>query len=153
MTAVALQHRETVIARVAAGDKLIDIAKDLGLSTHAAISKALAKDPDYLIARETGAEARLETRESELEEASDSVTVARTRELLSHARWRCEREFPDRWGTRPTIVINQNLALDQSSVSSIAQILEERPKNAINPPAAHQLTDFSMESKNDGKDV
>ena len=103
--AVAVLHRDSVIERVAKGDRLIDIAKSYGLTTHAAISKQLASDPDYQAARLTGLEARMETREEELEGAGDKVTVARARELLSHARWRAEREAPAIWGQRSHVTV------------------------------------------------
>jgi len=45
----------------------------------------------------------MEIRERELEAAADSVAVARARELLSHARWRAEREHPTRWGQRQQV--------------------------------------------------
>lgn len=98
MTAVAVLHREEIIEQVAQGVRLIDIARRYGLTTHATISQTLSKDPEYIAARESGLEARLETRESEVEQADDQLTLARARELLGHARWRCEREMPERWG-------------------------------------------------------
>jgi hypothetical protein len=99
---VAISHKDDIIARVEAGEKLIDIAKSYGLTTHASLSKYLASDPDYQAARELGLESRMDQREEELESANDSVTVARARELLSHARWRAERECPKRWGAQNT---------------------------------------------------
>ncbi len=97
MTSVAIINKELICEQLAAGRLVSAIAKDLGYTSHAAISARLANDPDYLAAREAGLEARLEQRENDLEAAEDSVTVARTRELLSHQRWRCEREAPARW--------------------------------------------------------
>jgi ubiquinone biosynthesis protein UbiJ len=106
MTAVAVIHRDLVLERIRAGHKLIDIAADLGLSSHAAIINALGNDPEYHDARKVAVEVRIEKREGELEVAGDSVTVARARELLSHARWRAEREFPDRWGQRNHVTVD-----------------------------------------------
>lgn len=100
MPAVAIVHRDKIIERLSKGDRLIDIARDLGVTTHAAISKHLANDPDYQEARAASVEARMDIRETDLENAEDSVTVARARELLSHARWRAEREFPGKWGQK-----------------------------------------------------
>ena len=85
---MATIHRDSVLERIRAGDRLTDIAHSLGLRDHSAISHRLRDDPDYQLARQTGVEARMEHRERELEVAPDSVTVARARELLSHARWR-----------------------------------------------------------------
>ena len=97
---VVAKHRELVLDAIQSGMRLSDVAALLGLKTHGAISHSFKGDPEYLAAREIGAEAKLEVRERELEQAEESVTIARARELLSHARWRAEREFPDRWGQR-----------------------------------------------------
>ena len=113
MTAIAIIHRETIIQQVAEGRKLSEIAKAIGLAGKGqAISNALAKDPEYQQAREWGLASRLDQREEELEQ-SEPAYVPRARELLSHARWRAERECPARWGAKQdqqssgvTIVIN-----------------------------------------------
>ena len=111
MTAVAITHRDQIIKRVAAGEYLATIARDLGLQGKGqSISDYLANDPDYRAAREFGLEAKLACREAEVESARDPRDVPRARELLSHARWRAERECPQRWGQRviaqPTAQIN-----------------------------------------------
>lgn len=106
MTAIAILNRDLVLERIRSGDRLIDIAADLGLSSHAAIINALGNDPEYQDARKVAVETRMEKRESDLEVAGDSVTVARARELLSHARWRAEREFPDKWGQRNHVTVD-----------------------------------------------
>ena len=90
MTAVAKIYRNEIIERVAQGERLIDIGSSYGV-TYAALSLVLSKDPDYINARQSGLEAKLEQRETELESAPDGLTIARARELLSHARWRAER--------------------------------------------------------------
>ena len=45
MTAIAIQHKDEILKRVAVGDKISDIGKAYGVS-HAAISKQLLKDPE-----------------------------------------------------------------------------------------------------------
>jgi hypothetical protein len=102
MSAVAIQHRETIINRVHDGEYAAEIARDFGISP-AALSNQLASDPEYHKARECGIEHRLAQRESELENTADSAGVSRARELLSHQRWRAEREFPQRWGAKSSI--------------------------------------------------
>jgi len=102
-TSVAVLNRDDIIQRIRAGEKLTDIAQHYGYTNHSAIVNRLKNDPEYPIAREIGVEARMEARERELESADDSVTVARARELLGHARWRAEREFPHRWGNKQQI--------------------------------------------------
>jgi hypothetical protein len=100
MTAVALQHRDEIISLAATGAKLSDIAAAFGVQAPA-ISKHLSSDPDYQAARETAAQLRLEQREAELEKAPPAMAeISRASQLLSHQRWRCEREFPQRWAQR-----------------------------------------------------
>jgi hypothetical protein len=112
MTAIAIQRKPEILERLANGHRLIDIAADLGLKTHSAIVNVLADDPEYRAAREVGALVRIETRETEMESADDSVTVARARELLSHARWRAEREFPARWGQKTETKVDATLKVE-----------------------------------------
>ena len=118
MTAIAVANKALILDQVAQGRRISDIAIDLGLSTHAAISKSLAKDPEYQLAREIGAEARLDQRERELESASNSVTVARARELMSQARWRAEREHPKIWGVKVEAKIDASLTVQVVRIAS-----------------------------------
>jgi hypothetical protein len=110
---VVALNRDVVLERVQAGEKLTDIAQSLGLKTHAAIARAFRDDPEYQEARLVGVEARMEMRERELEVADESVTVARARDLLSHARWRAEREFPERWGQHNQVTVNKGIDLGE----------------------------------------
>lgn len=106
MPAVAITHRSDIIDRVAQGERLVDIAASYGV-TYAAISLVLSKDPEYQDARQRGLDAKLEQRETELETAQDGLTIARARELLSHARWRAERLNPATYGQqRQSVQVN-----------------------------------------------
>lgn len=98
MGSVVLANRDSVIERIGKGERLIDIANSLGLKSPAAIYNALGQTPEYLAARQMALDVRMEIRESQLESAEDSVSVNRAKELLSHARWRAEREHPSKWG-------------------------------------------------------
>ena len=122
MTAIAIERKAEILQSIADGHRLTDIAAALGIS-QPAISKALASDPDYIAARETGTLTRIERWEGELEEIEGStpaVIVARVREGLSHARWRAEREFPQRWGQRTQIDLTVNIG------DALQQIAERR---------------------------
>mgnify|MGYP001605672671 CR=1 FL=1 len=123
MAAIAIQHREQILQSIAAGQRLTDIAASLGLKTHSAIVNRLGNDPEYIIARETGAEARLEARERDLEGAMESVTVARADKLLGHARWRCEREFPHRWGAKQQLTVEHRVTVDERLAGDLASLL------------------------------
>lgn len=114
MSSIVLQHRDTIIKRMERGDRLTDIANDLGLTSHAAISMRLSKDPEYQAARIASLASRLDQREEEMEAANDSVTIARTRELLSHARWRAEREAPQVWGVKQETVVTHKTDVSEA---------------------------------------
>lgn len=127
MTAIALQHRDQILEKIAEGALLQSVADELGI-VPSQISRHFAKDPHYLQAREIGAGLRLERSYSRIEELADlgvneegeivgltqeQGNLARVREsALRAAQWFAEREFPDRWGGKPTIVINQGVSVD-----------------------------------------
>lgn len=121
MTALAIIHRDSIIEQVAQGKRLSDIAPHLGI-TRQAISKVLKEDPEYRDAIELGLEAKLDQRETELEAAGDQVDLARARELLSHSRWKAERECPSRWGQRQQVDLNVSGPLVNITVASMPTV-------------------------------
>jgi hypothetical protein len=140
MGSVVLDNRDNIIQQVAQGRRLTEIAKDLGLSGKGqAICNQLSKDPEYQAARESGLASRLDKREEELETCAPQ-DVPRARELLSHARWRCEREAPRVWGSKQELTVtnvsidingllNQRMARIASSVSTVdstATVIDEQ---------------------------
>ena len=66
MTAIAVIHKEEILKRVANGDKISDIGTSYGV-TQQAISKQLLTDPEWIEARMSGALARIEHWEKEIE--------------------------------------------------------------------------------------
>jgi hypothetical protein len=107
MTAIAVLHKDEILKRVAKGDKIADIGKTYNVS-HAAISKQLLKDPEWIEAHMSRALARIEHWQKEVEAinaGSSQVELGRAKEMLSHARWRAEREFPTQWGGLRSILI------------------------------------------------
>ena len=85
MTAIAVLHKEEILKRVAAGDKIADIGKTYGV-THSAISKQLLKNPEWTEARMSGALARIEYWEKEIEatnEGTSQVVLGRARDAGS----------------------------------------------------------------------
>jgi hypothetical protein len=102
----AIIHREAILSRMVAGERLTTIAQSLGV-TPSAISRQLSPDPEYQAALKCGVLKLLEQREKELETAPDTATYARARELLSHARWMAERLDPQTWSqVRQAMQIN-----------------------------------------------
>ena len=85
MTSIAIQNKEELLKRVAAGDKIADIGKTYGV-THSAISKQLLKDPEWIEARMSGALVRIEYWEKEIEainEGTSQVVLGRARDAGS----------------------------------------------------------------------
>lgn len=134
----AVIHKETLLDRIAAGHYVTDIAPSIGLGSAAAISKYLSHDPEYVAARLAGTKVRLEQREKDLEAASDSVSVARARELLSHARWRAEREFPEHWGQHNRLTVEHSGDLGERL---------RRAKERVIDGAAQQVDDAVEQQK------
>jgi len=128
MTAVAILHKEEILKRVAKGDKISDIAKTYGVS-HAAISKQLLKDPEWIDARMSGALARIEHWEKEVEainEGTSQVMLGRAKEMLSHARWRAGREFPSQWGgAKVNINVTNKVEMGEALDTIAGELLDE----------------------------
>lgn len=130
MTSIVLQQRDAILDRMRKGERLSDIATSLGLTSHAAISMRLSKDPEYQAARIESLASRLDLRETELEGANDSVTVARARELLSHARWRAEREAPQVWGVKQETVVTHKTDVSEA-LDDARKAIRSRPTHTI----------------------
>ncbi len=128
MTAIAILHKEEILKRVAAGDKIADIGKSYGV-THSAISKQLLKDPEWVDARMSGALARIEHWEKEIEainEGTSQVMLGRAREMLSHARWRAEREFPGQWGgAKVNINVTSKIEMSEALNTVAGELLDQ----------------------------
>lgn len=103
---IAQQRKQEVLQMLAEGALTKHIAQHLGI-TREALSRAMASDPDYQAAMREALDARMEQREEELESAQDGITLARARELLSHARWRAERLNPNKYGAKQQAVAVQ----------------------------------------------
>lgn len=123
-TAAATVHRTQIIKRLLDGEYVSQIAKELGCSP-AAISNGLHDDQEYRSAREAGMELRLKRFENELEQSSDQLAVSRTRELLSHQRWRAEREFPHRWGAKAQVEVTNKVTVDDALDGMASALLDK----------------------------
>ncbi len=127
MTAIAVLHKDEILKRVAAGDKIADIGKTYKVS-HAAISKQLSNDPEWIEARKVGALSRIEFWEKEVEAinaGSSQVELGRAKEMLSHARWRAEREFPSQWsGARVNINVVGPVTMSEALDAKAGELLD-----------------------------
>ncbi len=106
-TPTAILHKDAIVARLAMGERLSDVAASLGVAA-SSVSAAINQDPEYQAALRLGAEHHMNRREAELEQASDGLTIQRSRELLAHARWRLERLHPAMWGLMPRTAVQVN---------------------------------------------
>jgi len=129
MTAIAVLNKEEILKRVAKGDKIADIGKTYGVSQQA-ISKQLLSDPEWIEARMSGTLARIEYWEKEIEainEGTPQVVLGRAREMLAHARWRAEKEFPSQWGGNK---LNINIG-ERSAPTTSEALLEKDAKDLV----------------------
>ena len=99
-TALAIVHKDEIVARLATGEPLTAIAHSLGYAGHAGIVERLGNDSDYQAAMVSGVHGKLEKRERELEAADNNVSVTRADRLLGHARWYAERVARDQFGVK-----------------------------------------------------
>lgn len=149
MTAVAILHRDAIIAQVAQGKRLTDIIRELGLNVSApAISQVLTSDKEYASALHVGTVARLDNAEKEIYEARDQLNVSRASAYHRAISWRAEREVPDRYGIKQAqITINNNvLAIGDSLVGRAGELLEQlRVCNTVPAIASQQTVDNDQE--------
>lgn len=69
-------------------------------------------------------ENRLETYQEGIDKAADGLTLARAREGFRAQAWRCEREFPSRWGREAMVQINAEGPVSINVVSFADQPVE-----------------------------
>lgn len=107
-----LINRDQILARVANGDRLKDIAHDLGI-TKQTIANALSDDIEYQKAKAAYHDSRLDQAEQMILDADDNTSQARARSYWQAVSWRASKEQRDIYGDRPdqgsagvTIVIN-----------------------------------------------
>ena len=100
MTAVAILHRQEIIAGLASGKRLSQLG--LGVSPQA-ISQELVADPEYQAAITAGFHARLDGREQEIETAASMLDVARAQAAFKATSWRAERECARVWSAKQEV--------------------------------------------------
>ena len=125
MSSIAIQHRAEIIERIAAGNRITDIAASLGI-TQPAISNIIRRDPEFLYAKELGLEVTLDRWEREIEQIgpdSPAVMLARAERGLNQARWRAEREAPHRWGAKQQVQVSHQHSVDDRLQASLDKLL------------------------------
>jgi AcrR family transcriptional regulator len=123
-----------ILMRLAAGDYVITIARELGVAG-SSLSRHFKGDPRYRDALEDGAETRLARAEDDLRGANAPIDVMRGTAVWKAVAWRCEKEHPDRWGGKPQVVINAALTMDAALGDAAANLMKRIRRNE----AGHQL--------------
>lgn len=94
--AVAVQHKQEILAKVASGKILREIAAEYGV-TKQALHRHLKDDPEYQAAMIEQAESMIEEAKEETWAARDPVDIARAREMTKFAfRYAASRD-PATW--------------------------------------------------------
>jgi hypothetical protein len=107
--ALANINRAHILDRIAAGEYVPALAQELGVSKQALAQSLARYDKDaYQAAREIAAEIRLDEATMAIEQAADTVDLARARERFRAVAWRAEREHPHRWGAKPSTAVQIN---------------------------------------------
>lgn len=122
---VVLLNREEIIKRVEAGEELTSIIKALNLQvTPPAISKRLAQDPEYIAARVSGMEQRLDNLTNKLEISDNRDDILRYEKLCKLQQWKLERLVRDKYGTQPNVAI-------QINTTPTTELLDKEVKDLI----------------------
>lgn len=122
---LAEQHRDQILAKLAQGKRLYEIAPELGLSSPNSISKVLKDDPAYREAIESGWESKLDSVEQKIESAVDQVDVSRARALWSAYSWRAGVEVPHRWGQKQQVLNLTLISADSAFAGAAASLLDQ----------------------------
>ena len=142
--ALAIIHKETILAQLSAGDTLSVIASRLGIS-QPALSKQLAHDPEFLEAKHMAIESRLIDAEEavanvqmpvigeneglfRMEAKLSELTLARAKIELTQANWRAEVMCKEVYGKQPTVSLNIG-----SSYLDTLKLISEEPDSKVEP--------------------
>ena len=106
---LALVDRDELIERIANGAIPSHIADELGVHK-SSVSRLLSDHPEYVKARSTGMEIRLDDAENAVATA-DERNLPRAREMWRVITWRAEREHPARWGAKSETKVDQSITV------------------------------------------
>lgn len=151
--AIALQHRDEILLRMAKGEPITKIAHDLGYADHSGIIHRLEDDPDYKAALRTGIVGKLEKREQDLEAAQDNVTVTRAERLLGHARWWAERLDPQRWGQLNKLQVEHVDDLGERLRRARSRVIDVAPEQQRSAQEAETLPVISGTPLNNAQEA
>lgn len=93
-----------IFRRLAAGERISQIAKEYGVTPEAFYMRYQGNQA-YLQARENGTDSRLDKGEDEIDLSTDPFSLTRGRELFNAAFRRAQVEFPHRWGQKQEVTL------------------------------------------------
>jgi len=83
-----------------------------------------------------------------IKEAGDDLNMVRAREAwLKRLEWRAERDFPDRWGGKQTVTVNQGITVDQALDGMAAALLAKMRVIPDAPQQEAETLDVDQEAK------
>jgi hypothetical protein len=126
---IALQNRDVILNGLMDGKHVDVVAAELGIAP-SNISKHLANDGEYKLARELGTERRLnhkreivaKIRQAGFDSEGNPVGLSQEQSNLARVcakelddeKWFAEREHPHRWGAKQQMEVNHTITLDQT---------------------------------------
>jgi AcrR family transcriptional regulator len=135
--ALAHINDEVVLSRLQAGEDAARIAEELGVHK-SAIYHRYSNDPRYKPARKLGTHVRIDESEREIKDAQDPFTLARARERFRAVAWRAEREFPDEWGQRTHVTVENIGDLGEKLRRSRERVV---PQDVVDTEIVHTRED------------
>jgi hypothetical protein len=130
-----------ILDMMAHGKGLTTIAREFGVSPQA-IDQFIENHPDLKRHQRVGLQARMETREGELEQASEQVEVSRSRELLAHARWLAER-LDERFSPKGQLHVSGTLSLDMLLEAAEPEPIDVPSEDISHPDASQHAQEIS----------
>jgi transcriptional regulator with XRE-family HTH domain len=146
-----LQAVATAAERIANGEKLDDIAKDLGVSKQSVSLWLLDECPEqYRDAQRRGLIRRIVDADDSLDRASDPLDLARARERARFARWDAERRLPKLFAQRQVVDVQVTVGVEAGVLESFDTLLNSytKPTQAI----GNDVTDVVQEQQTDPSD-
>jgi hypothetical protein len=110
--AIAIVHKEEILAKVRSGFLLREIAAEYGV-TKQALHAPLRDDPDYRDAIVEQAESLIEDAKIETWAAREALDIARAREMAKFAFRYGEAVNPDKWAAQSKVSVTHTIDLGE----------------------------------------
>lgn len=115
----------TAAQRIANGERLEDIANDLGVTKQAVSLWLLNEVPEqYKHAQRIGLIRKIVDADERLESANDPLDLARAREAARFARWDAERRLPSLFAQRQMIDVKVEVSVEQRLSEDLGKLID-----------------------------